>query len=154
MLEVKLADRRGAYWDPYTKTHLTISDRRRKFSDKEIANMDMSNIVAAIKTSALIVTEGTLPELEDEQDDEKSEVQEDALDNEDSEDEEEVVKEDEDEADEQEDENEEEEEVGFTEEDLEEFNVTELKDICRDEDISGYSSLNKSELIDLILEEL
>jgi len=44
-------------------------------------------------------------------------------------------------------------EAKYTREQLEEENVSDLKDICRDENLSGYSSLRKDELIDLILGE-
>ena len=41
----------------------------------------------------------------------------------------------------------------LTKKELEEFTVPELKDMARGADVSGYSSLNKGELIDLLVGE-
>jgi len=44
-------------------------------------------------------------------------------------------------------------EVKLSREEFEELTVPELKDMARDADLSGYSSLNKGELIDLLVGE-
>ena len=52
-LRVKLADKRNAYWEPLTKTHLTLSKKVREFSDSELENLDMSGIEAGLNTNAI-----------------------------------------------------------------------------------------------------
>lgn len=44
-------------------------------------------------------------------------------------------------------------EVKLSREELEELTVPELKDMAKEADLSGYSSLNKGELIDLLVGE-
>lgn len=44
--------------------------------------------------------------------------------------------------------------VSYSREDLENMTVSDLKDICRENDVKGYSKLKKNEIIDLICEEM
>ena len=51
---VKLAKGKTAYWDPKTRTHLTISRNKRLFSKKERGNLNFKNIESALSSGALV----------------------------------------------------------------------------------------------------
>jgi len=50
---VKLSKGKTAYWDPKTKTHLTISNNKEKFTDKQREELDFTNIMSALRSGVL-----------------------------------------------------------------------------------------------------
>ena len=144
MPTVRLAPRSVSFYDPLTNLHLMISKPQAKLP----ADADLDNIKKGVRVGTLELVEGTLDgeSTEEASEDTQKEATQEEPKEETKDTDEKPVKE------MAEVEEPVEEESDFTVEELEEFTVSELKDLARDMDLSGYSSLKKDELIDLIIE--
>jgi hypothetical protein len=137
-VKVKLAPGRIAFFHQETGIHLDLESPVAEVP----GDADLTGIKTALKVGTLVLVEGSIEDLE--QDDTKEDTANDS--------EKKAVKEDQPSKEEDKvkddtsDEN-------FTEEELEELTVKELKDLARDMDLSGYSSMVKDDLIELILGE-
>ena len=92
---VKLAQGRTAFWDPKSRTHLTVSSNKRLFTEDEIENVDLSNIVSGINS-------GVLTKISDKKEENDVKTDEDILDEEQENEEELDITTDEEETDEEE----------------------------------------------------
>lgn len=112
---VKLSKGRTAFWDPKSRIHLTVTNNKKLFTEEELKNLDLSNIISGINTGVLSAIKKKDNDTDNEKEDKDNKTEESQESSDDNESNEEIIEttqeNDEDEEEEKEDTSNEEEEV-------------------------------------------